>query len=163
MNVYNKLQASLILRKCVPQKKHYRNYRTEIPELYAEITIDSRHLFYPQWLVYPQELIASATQSGEYFIFCNGCGVAYCGCREIYKTTVIHYKESVVWRVNKAAGMRSYRFRKAQYVGVINELEQNLDISLRRYKKQLQQWKMRSLPYELWEGWCQEHRLPSEG
>jgi hypothetical protein len=52
--------------------------------------------------------------------------------------------------------MRSYRFGKEQYIAMIIGLEEELNATLRRYKKQLQQWKIRALPYELWEDWCRQ-------
>jgi len=52
--------------------------------------------------------------------------------------------------------MHSYRFCKEQYIAMITRLEEDLNATLRRYKKQLQQWKIRALPYELWEDWCRE-------
>lgn len=106
MKAYNELKVSLVRHTILPiPRKRYRKAKSKDVFLLAEIWIDDTRLYHPGFLVYLQQLIASAEKSGNYLILCNGCGIAACGCRETSPIKVVHQQNAVVWRRNDDEAM----------------------------------------------------------
>jgi hypothetical protein len=147
MKNYQKINAALLLREIRPAAKTKRFH------LYVQLTIDAHRLFLPGRQIYPKGLICSATEAGRHFIFCNECCSGFCPCREVYETEVVHYKDSILWKRNQNLKTPAYRFYKKQYIEAVQQLADDIDVSMKKYQRQLQNYTMRAWPNEMWEEW----------